>query len=155
VTLPQPVSVDIATEPGGSIQLIEGTFRTADITVAGVTAGVRALLASSILLDALTHLAVVFGVIMLCVALVRGRPFMPAMVRTLIGIALALVIGGMLGSGLLGFANMEIAHALNRPDFPMVAELDFTTAFFGIVLALVVSAFKIGERLQRDTDGLI
>jgi vacuolar-type H+-ATPase subunit I/STV1 len=155
VTIPQPVSVDIPLEPSGTLELLEGSYRTADITVAGVTAGVRALLVSSMILDAVMHLAVVFGIIMLCVALVRGRPFMRAMVRTLIVISFALVVCGMLGSSLLGFANMEVAHALDRPEFPMVAELDFTSAIVGIALALVATAFKIGERLQRDTEGLI
>jgi vacuolar-type H+-ATPase subunit I/STV1 len=155
VTIPQPVSVDIPLVPSGTLELLEGSYRTADITVAGVTAGVRALLVSSMILDAVMHLAVVFGIIMLCVALVRGRPFMRAMVRTLIVISFALVVCGMLGSSLLGFANMEVAHALDRPEFPMVAELDFTSAIVGIALALVATAFKIGERLQRDTEGLI
>lgn len=155
VTIPQPVSVDITPGPSGSLHILEGTYRTADIVVSGVSDAVRALLLSSMILDVIMQLAVVFGVIMLCIALGRGRPFMPAMVRTLVFMAFALVICGMLSSGLLGFANMEVADALGREDFPMMAELDFTSAIVGVALALVATAFKVGERLQRDTEGLI
>src|SRR5690606_40557057 len=69
---------------------------------------------------------VVFGVIMLCVSLLRGRPFMPVMVRTLVATSFALVISGMLSTGLLAFANMEVAHLLDLPGFPMAGNLDFT-----------------------------
>ena len=155
VTMPQPVSVDITPGPSGSLQILEGSYRSADIVVTGVTDVVRALLVSGMILDVIMHLALVFGIIMLCVSLVRGRPFIPAMVRTLVFMAFALVICGMLSSGLLGFANMEVASALDRPEFPIVAELDFTSALVGIALALVATAFKFGERLQRDTEGLI
>lgn len=155
VTIPQPVSVDIAVESTGATHLTEGTFRMADITVAGAPGGVRALLASSVALDTVAHLAVVFGVIMLCVSLLRGRPFMPVMVRTLVITSFALVISGMLSTGLLAFANMEIAHLLDLPGFPMAGTLDFTAAFIGLALALVAAVFTIGERLQRDTEGLV
>lgn len=155
VTLSQPVSVDIPADTGGSAQLVEGTFRIADITVAGVPGVVRALLATSTALDILAHLSVVIGVIMLCISLMRERPFMPAMVRALIITSFALVVCGMLSTGLLAFANMEVAYALDAPGFPMLGNLDFTAAFVGLALALVATAFAIGQRMQRDTEGLI
>jgi hypothetical protein len=155
VTIPQPVSVDIPVASTGETHLTEGTFRMADITVVGIPDGVRALLASSSALDTIAHLAVVFGVIMLCISLLRGRPFMPAMVRTLTVTSFALVISGMLSTGLLAFANMEIAHLLDLPGFPMMGNLDFTAAFVGLALALVAAVFTIGQRMQRETEGLI
>lgn len=155
ITVPQPTAVDIDAGASGSLQLVEGTFRMADVTITGIGDSVRALLASSMILDVIMHLSVAFGVFMLCIALMRQRPFMPAMVRTLIFVAFALVICGMLSSGLLGFANMEIASALDRPGFPMVANIDFTAALVGVALAVVATAFQVGRRLQRDTEGLI
>ena len=155
VTISQPVSVDITPGPSGSLQILEGSYRSADIVVTGVTDVMRALLVSSLILDVIMHLALVYGIVLFCIALGRGRPFMPAMGRTLVFMSFALVICGMLSSGLLGFANMEVASALDRPEFPIVGELDFTSALVGIALALVATAFKIGERLQRDTEGLI
>lgn len=155
ITVPQPTSVDIAPDTGEGTLIIEGTFRTADITVAGATDLARTFLALSRAFDVVTQLAVVLTVILLCIALVRRRPFMRAMVRTLIASSFALVIGGMLTTALLGFTTMEIAHSLDRPGFPMMAELDFTALFFGLGLALVATAFAAGERLQRDTEGLV
>src|SRR5690554_2302082 len=155
VTIPQPVAVDIEVESATQTHLTEGTFRMADITVAGIPDGVRALLASSSALDTVAHLAVVFGVIMLCVSLLRGRPFLPVMVRTLVITSFALVISGMLSTGLLAFANMEVAHLLDLPGFPMAGNLDFTAAFIGLALALVAAVFTIGQRMQRDTEGLV
>src|SRR5690554_2331797 len=98
VTLAQPVSVDIAVEPASGTHLTEGTFRMADIAVAGLPGGVRALLSSTVALDAIAHVAVVFGVIVLCVSLMRGKPFMPTMVRTLTITSFALVVSGMLST---------------------------------------------------------
>jgi hypothetical protein len=156
VTLPQPVD---ATIPGSTATdgttLAEGTFRMSDITVTGLDAGVRALLAGSRVLDLSVHLTVAIGVILLCFALVKGRPFIPLMRRMLIVISMTVIVGGLLGSGLLGFANMEIAHSLDRAEFPMVANIDFTAAIVGVALALVAAAFELGERLQRDSEGLV
>jgi len=155
VTLPQPVSTPIPADATGSLQLVEGTFRMADITIAGVSGAVRSLLAASTILDVLANLSVVIGVIMLCISLMRGRPFIPAVVRALVITSFALVVCGMLSTGLLAFANMEVAYALDQPGFPMLGNLDFTAAFVGLALALVATAFTIGQRLQRETEGLV
>jgi hypothetical protein len=155
VTVPQPSSLDIAAGASDGLRIVEGSYSTALLTVSGASDAIQALVLSSRAFDTLTHLAVVLAVIMLCVALVRRRPFIRAVVRALVGASFALVIGGMLSSGPLGFATMELALALDRPEFPAAANLDFTAAFIGIGLALVATAFAVGERLQRDTEGLV
>ena len=156
VTLPQPVDAAIPSSTAADgTTLVEGTYRMSDITVTGLGAGVRALLAGSRVLDLSMHLTVAIGVILLCVALAKGRPFIPLMRRALIVISMTVIVGGLLGSGLLGFANMEIAHSLDRAEFPMVANIDFTAAIVGVALALVAAAFELGERLQRDSEGLV
>ncbi|WP_167042496.1 hypothetical protein [Salinibacterium sp. ZJ454] len=156
VTLPQPVAAEIAVEPkSGTTTLIEGTYRMADVAVAGLDAAPRALLAVSHGFSTIMYVAVSAAVIVLCIGLLRGRPFMPVIRRTVIATSGALIIGGMLSTGLLGFATMEVADALNRPEFPLMANLDFTAPLVGVALALVALAFSVGEKLQRDTDGLV
>lgn len=156
LTLPQPVKVPIASSAtDATARLVEGTFTSADIVVSGASGAVRALLVSSVALDAIMHLVVAAAIVALCVGLMRGRPFRPSLRRMLMAAALALVIGGLGSSALLGFANMELAHELELEGFPMVADVSFTAALIGVVLALVVAAFELGERLQRDTDGLV
>lgn len=157
IRLPQPVDSPVTVTPGAdaSLQVLEGTFRSADIEISGASPVIRSLLTSSMVLDTITQLAVVAGLIALSVALLRGRPFVPSLRRVLMGVSLALIVGGMGSAGLLGFANLEVAAALDAPGFPMMAEFDFTAAIIGLVLALVVVVFEFGERLQRDTEGLV
>ena len=157
IRLPQPVDAAVQVTPGpdASLQLVEATYLSADIEIAGASQVIRSLLASSLLLDTLTQLATVAGLIALSVALLRGRPFVPSLRRVLMGVSLALVVGGLGSAGLLGLANLEVAAALDAPGFPMIADFDFTAAIIGLVLSLVVVVFEFGERLQRDTEGLV
>ncbi len=37
----------------------------------------------------------------------------------------------------------------------MMMHLDSTPFIVGVVLALLATAFTVGERLQRETDGLV
>jgi hypothetical protein len=157
IRLPQPVKTpaEVAIDPDAAVQLVEATNRSADIEIAGASTVIRSLLASSWALDTVMHLAIVVGLIALSVALLRGRPFVPNLRRVLMGVSLALVVGGLGSAGLLGFANMEVAAALDAPGFPVMAEFDLTAPLIGLVLAVVVIVFEFGERLQRDTEGLV
>src|SRR5690606_36489167 len=126
VTLPQPVSLPTPqSAPDATTRLVEGVFRSADITVSGASGAVRGLLASSTALDAVMHVVVVAAVIGLCVGIMRGRPFRPSLRRMFVAAALALIVGGLGSSALLGFANLELAHDLDLEGFPMVANISF------------------------------
>ncbi|MWB99081.1 hypothetical protein [Agromyces seonyuensis] len=93
--------------------------------------------------------------------LAAGRPFLHSMTVALTALALLLVIGGsaveVLDQLCQNVARAELVAA--DPDGPLAGGWAWTFTgiwlFAGIAVGLVAGAFHIGERLQRDTDGLV
>lgn len=116
----------------------------------------------SMLVSALTVIAVAGMVALLCTTLLRRRPF----TRTatwFIGITgLILMVGGIIGQLLSALSRWVLIDGL-KPlaalnGFPVPDPswtIDFTPIAAGVVLAVIASAFEIGRRMQRDNDGLV
>ena len=67
--------------------------------------------------------------------------------------------GGFISQGSGSLATAMAASELNGAGrdgiWPVAGSIDFTFVAFGVVLMLVGLAFEYGERLQRDTEGLV
>lgn len=154
VTLATNTSVPTDTASGPA-SIVSGTHPTAALTVMGLSAGPRLLLAGGILVMALTVVVVAAAIMYLCFRLGRGAPFTTALTRMLSVSAWALILGGVGAQLLTGFGGWAVAGELNadppRSDFPFAGTLDAWPFFAGIALRLIVAAFRAGERLQRDT----
>lgn len=152
----QAVPLDAAT---GTAALVRGTFDSANVVISGLDFGSRALLAGGILIRALSYLALATTVVILCVGLYRGRPFTRSVTWVLTMASLTLMAGGILGSALTVAGQFMIASQLNSDPtmsvFPLAGNADLVPLFIGIGLGAVAAAFDIGERLQRDTEGLV
>ncbi len=116
----------------------------------------------STLVSALTVIAVTGMVALLSTTLLRGRPF----TRTatwFIGITgIILMVGGIVSQLLSALSRWVLVDGLkylgapNGVTVPVPSwTIDFTPIAAGAVLAVIASAFEIGQRMQRDTEGLV
>ena len=160
VPVTQPVTVtmtDVATD--GTASVLSGEATQADLSLAGLSLLARLLLGSGTLLVALVQVMIAVAVVALCRQLQAGRPFVPAIRRLLTASALVALAGGLLGQALYGFGNFQVAVELIEDPtgtaYPMMMLIDSTPIAVGAVLALIATAFTVGERLQRETDGLV
>lgn len=150
------VPADAAT---GSASLVTGNFASAEVTLTGVSFGARALLGSGILINGLMYAALAAAVVFLCISLWRGRPFSRLATWLFATASITLLAGGILGVGLITIGQFILAGELNADPtgsvFPMASTASFFPVFAGIALGVIAAAFEFGQRLQRDTDGLV
>jgi hypothetical protein len=152
-----------------------------DVLVEGLGLDARLWLAAGQLTQGatLTILATIFA--MLCHRLLDGSPFRPTITRAVSVSAVVIGVGGIawqilyaVANGIAarqalqvnswsgGAPNPEIADYLFRTDIGMgIPEpsphftIDFWPLYFALILAALAFAFRYGERLQRDTEGLV
>ena len=152
-----PVPVDAA--GSGTATILSGSFASADLIVTGASSTARALLGTGILVTGIMHVTLAVAFALLCLSLVRGRPFTRSMTWLLTAASAILILGGVLGQGFIAFAQFMVAAELTGDSldgaFPIAADLNFLPILVGIGLGAVASAFEIGQRMQRDTDGLV
>lgn len=131
-------------------------------------------------IDAAFVLALAVVVLLLCLRLVRGRPFVRHMTWALAIFAVVIATFG-LASQLVRRAPFgipeltvrtdleQIMRSLQAPSLPSVIidhsalytpaagplPLDLTLLGVAVLIGLVAAAFAIGQRMQRDTEGLV
>ncbi|HEY1106410.1 hypothetical protein MUN74_12955 [Agromyces endophyticus] len=103
--------------------------------------------------------AIVAGIVLLgllCWNLARGRAFTRQNTRIVWTGAAVLTVGWVFGSL---FTTMSVNGALaavsDHTYDGVLFSTDFTAMFGLLALGVVGAAFQIGERLQRDTEGLV
>ena len=153
----RPLPVAEASSSGSRI--IEGSFETAHVIVVDLPFGISALVAAATLVDVLTRVAIATLVALLSWRLLRGAVFARSLSVVAVIAGGALLIGGVLTQGFGSLAAIMAAADLNGPGgrgfWPLAGRLDFTTIVTGLILLLVGLAFEYGERLQRETEGLV
>jgi hypothetical protein len=163
VTIPLPL------HDGGSVhelddvpEVLASSYSAASVTVGGLPAGARWLLVLEGALPALATVGVCAVAWWLGVSLIRARPFRRSM-STAIGVAAILVLAaGLLGqlSGALG-RSIAVDHlaagdpGVHKILWPFLAEIGLAPVGWGFALALIATAFQLGSRLQKDTEGLV
>ena len=154
----QPLPAAAEASSSGS-RIIEGSFETAQVIVADLPFGISALAAAAALVDVITRVTIATLVALLSWRLLRGAVFARSLSLGAVVAGGALLIGGVLTQGFGSLAAMMAAADLNGPGvrgfWPLAGGLDFTTIVTGLILLLVGLAFEYGERLQRDTEGLV
>lgn len=159
ITLDANLPVSLDADDGGTATILSGSFSSADLVLTGVSSTARALLGTGILVTGIMHVTLAVAFALLCISLVRGRPFTRSMTWLLTAASAILMIGGVLGQGCIAFSQFMVASELSGEPttsaFPIAANIDLLPIIVGIGLGAVASAFEIGQRLQRDTDGLV
>lgn len=144
-------------EATGVPRILNGEFTSAAASVAGLSTGVRILFAVGAGMGSLVFVALALSVAYLCWRMYKGNPFGESVTRTFWFAAAALTIGSLLSQGMLGFSTwlaLDELH-LDPVQFPLEMHFDLLPIVAGFALLLVAGAFQFGERLQRDTEGLI
>ncbi len=136
--------VDIAGD-GGSI--------TTSVTgVSGQTVAIYFAATSATLLIQLALGAVALA---LLVRLRSGRPFGNAAWRLVAAASIVVLTLGVVSQLLAWWSRIAIIHDAGGMRFSTAFEFDPLSVTIGLTLALVAIAFRVGERLQRDSEGLI
>lgn len=160
--------------PTSGASLVGGGFLQAEASVEGLGMNVRTLLAAGVLVQGLTQLAVTAAVYLLATRLLAGEPFQPAMSHAISLTAAALIAGGLLWQVLFGVGEFIAARQVLEaggwawtedlgledpsvllPQPRLALTIEFWPILTGMALAAVAAAFRHGERLQRDTAGLV
>lgn len=145
----------------GPAALLSGQFDSASVVVGGLDAGTFAIALVSKVALALTQLAIAASVALLSWSLVKARPFRRSLSVTVTLSGAIVLIGGILAAGLGVLASWMVADQLNDPDagldgfWPILAGVDPTFIAIGVALLLAGLAFEYGDKLQRDTEGLV
>ncbi|QEE60550.1 hypothetical protein FVA74_02420 [Salinibacterium sp. dk2585] len=133
-------------------------YESVSITVESIPVEARGFLIAAAILSSLLVIGICAVVAWLCVRVFVGRPFVRSATWG-IGVASILVILAGLGTPFLtGLAHAEIVESLNLEEagLPLfMVDIDMAPLGWGLALAVVAGAFEIGQRMQRDTEGLI
>jgi len=92
--------------------------------------------------------------------LLRAKPFKKSLTVVFITAGAALMIGNILSIGFDSFGRVLLVSELLGDEkiggfWPMAVQADLAPIGFGLALLIVACAFEYGERLTRETDGLV
>ncbi|MBG6054881.1 hypothetical protein IWX81_001292 [Salinibacterium sp. CAN_S4] len=132
------------------------TFDTVTLTVAELSAGGRAFLIGAAVLTWLLVIGICAVVAWLCVRVFHGKPFGAAATWGIGAVSLLVILSGLGTPTLNGMAAQRALVGLDLEQFPMfLVTVDLAPLGWGLALAVVAGAFEIGQRMQRETGGLV
>ncbi len=162
-----PVPVDLPVHDAQMASLADADgIRSAEytqsvVTVEAMDAGTRWLLLAEAALPALATVIVCASLWWLGLSLIRQRAFRRSMAPILGTAAIALVVSGFLAPLFGAFARAQVVEHLTGSGaetgefWAFQYQLYLAPIGWGIALALVATAFEVGQRLQRETEGLV
>lgn len=162
---PVPVSLPVNGAEMASLADADGIasaeYTQSLVSLATVDAGTRWLLFAEVALPALATIIVCAALWWLGLSLIRQRAFRRSMVPVLATAAFALVVTGMIAPLFGAFGRAHVVEQLTASSadtgqfWPFLYSADLTPIGWGIALALVATAFEVGQHLQRETEGLV
>ena len=152
-----PASVLGNPDAVGQARVVGGQFTQGSASIADLGLAPRALHAAGSGILALTAVTVALALAYFCWKLHKRQPFMAATTRAVTIAAAALLAGGFTGQALLGFSTWTAIDqlGLDQDLLPLSIQINLLPVAAGIALAIVATAFQLGERMQRDTEGLV
>lgn len=140
--------------PGGglvAVEVQEATVHAGDLAPATLFALIAAPIVST-----LATLIVIACIALFCRNLLRGVAFSPTNTRLVITTSIAIVAGWAVASLFTTMGVNGAFAALSDHEYDnVIFATDFTPAIVALVLSAVGLAFQAGERMQRDTEGLV
>lgn len=161
---------------GPTAQVTSGGFTSAEVYVSGLDMAARAWLAGSSLLQGATIIMIAIVVVTLSSTILRNDPFQPAVTRGIRLVGITVIVGGLawqacsgVGESLaskqvLQLGSTELKDSASWDNnvpiigFPQPSphiQVDLWPIGVGLVMLVLAAAFRYGERLRRDTDGLV
>lgn len=165
----------VETFAGGTIRLVapfvdesaelpigpDGTMRTVEVEQATITAPDTPLisvfaLVAQVVVQALAMLTIVACLTWLCLNIARTRVFAPANEHLLGTCALASGLAWGLTMLLNAMSiNGAFASISDRDYNNVLFEAELTPLIVTLVFGVLAAAFRVGARLQKDTEGLV
>jgi hypothetical protein len=160
---------------GPTATITSGGFERAEVEIAGLDTTARVLLAAGHLVQGATITLIAIVIVILCTRVLDGSPFRPMLSRAMTVAAAAVAIGGSVwqvcfqiaGSVASSQALTVSAWATDTavagdpgtdvgwPQPAIGLTFEFWPLLAGLVLAVLAVAFRHGERLQHDMEGLV
>lgn len=151
-----PVSLTIPTTAPLDAGIRGATFDRVTVEVATLSAGGRTALVAAAVLGALLTVGICLVVAWLCVRVFRGKPFVRSATVGIASVAILVLLVALGVPTLDGIAQAEATAEIGSDLLPVfLVEIDPAPVGWTFALAVVVAAFEIGQRLQRDQDGLV
>ncbi|MHA6693381.1 hypothetical protein [Homoserinimonas sp. A520] len=150
-------SAPVPTDLDGEATIVSGSFTDASLTVSGLSTFARVMLSIGVAVGLVASLAVSLAIAYFCWSLLRARPFRRSLTVAAIIAGTALSVGGLLGQAAIGFGTMQAALDVDPAGAVFEAGFWFDPAplLGGFAILALGIAFQLGERLQRDTEGLV
>lgn len=159
VTMNMPVHDAPMSALADVVGVASAEFTESSVSFETVGAGVRWLLLGETVLPALATIIVCMTLWWLGFSLIRQRAFRKSMVPVLATAAMGLIVAGMIAPLLGGIARAEVVRMLpesaSAPFWTFLVQFDAAPIGWGIALALIAVAFEVGQRMQKDTEGLV
>lgn len=147
-------SADLPIGPGGATTQV--MVDQATVTVPQPAAATQFALVAEPIVVGLTIVSGIALLAVVCWNLARGRAFSRANVRLVVAGSFVLLGGWFLGSILTSMTVNGALSAVSDYTYDgIIFSTDWVVLFGILALAAVGAAFQIGERLQRDTEGLV
>lgn len=153
-----------------SDSIVDAGYETVWLSVSDLPMSTRWLMYAETALPALAVMAISVAVFWLSIMLLRGRPFVRSLTHVAGGAAIIVMVAGVGAQVFASAARASVVEYLNPqvitaggnqtdPSYEGVSywalNLDLAPVGWALGLALVAAAFELGQRLQKDTEGLV
>lgn len=150
--------------------IVDAGYETVWLAVSKLPLETRWLLYAETGLPALAMIAISAAVFWLSMMLLRGRPFVRSLTHMAGAAAVVVMIAGVGAQVFASAARASVVEFLNPqvitaggnmtdPSYEGLTgwalNLDLAPVGWALGLALVAAAFELGQRLQKDTEGLV
>jgi hypothetical protein len=140
--------------PGGAP--VDVRVESAMLTVNDLPGIVVASLIAAVLVELAATLTIVACAVVLCRNLMAGKAFSRTNTRLVFTVSIVLIVGTALSSLFTTMSANGAFATLSEGSYDgVVATANLVPYFAAIALAAVALAFKAGERLSHDTEGLV
>jgi hypothetical protein len=145
----------------GTALLLRGNYESAFVAVTNLTGETTALLTAADILGVITETSVALSFVYLAWRLLKAKPFVRSLTVAFSIAGSVLALGSLIGQFLAGFGRWQVALELGPADagtdtfWPLIMNIDPAPIAFGFALLVVASAFYYGDRLSRETEGLV
>jgi hypothetical protein len=136
--------------------LATGTDAVSNVAIPGLDPAPIIVHTAALIVIAFAHLVLAAAAYVLARGLLRGLPFSRLMSRQLFASAAALLLIVIIGQLLTWWGSaLAIASSPNLAYLSPQPPIDPLMVTIALALILIAGAFRYGERLQHDTEGLV
>ncbi|HMH58711.1 MAG TPA: hypothetical protein VK537_05980 [Galbitalea sp.] len=134
---------------------ISGEGGAVTTSVTGVSTSTIAIFAAATIVRLLIQLVLGVLALMLLGRLRSGRPFAKAAWRLVAALSVVVLAFAIISQLLAWWSRLAIIRDAGGDTFSTAFVFDPLTVTIGLTLALVALAFRFGEQLERDAEGLV